>query len=431
MKRYDAYKDSGIEWIGEIPEGWNIVKIKHICRLKTGHTPPSNVVKYFNGSIRWYTPGDLNNNVLGDSARHLTQQALDENEAPLYPAQTTLLVGIGNVGRVGFSMQECSSNQQITALISDFCYPKWLFYIMQNEELKLRALALFTIVPIMNNEYLGNHKIMVPSIDEQEKIASYLDKKTFQIDSLTEKTERSIELLEEYRKSVISEAVTKGLNPNAPMKDSGVEWIGKIPEGWVCQKIKYLSKVIRGGSPRPIEHYLSDDDNGYNWIKIGDANKGSKYIKGTSQRIIEEGLSKTRMVHKGDLILSNSMSFGQPYILGIDGCIHDGWVSLSKSEVLPQEFMYYALMSEATALQFAVNASGGVVQNLNIEKIENTFIPFPNIEECERITHYLDQKTSEIDSLIKKKKQVVEKLQEYRKSLISECVTGKIKVPGV
>ena len=151
------------------------------------------------------------------------------------------------------------------------------------------------------------------------------------------------------------------------MKDSGIEWIGEIPMEWNIKRLKNLSVVIRGGSPRPIEDYLSPDDNGYNWIRIGDSKKGSKYIDSTERKIIPDGLKKSRFVKKGSLILSNSMSFGQPYILKIDGCIHDGWVALSDI-IIHKEFMYYFLISESARSQFQYKVAGGVVQNLNIDK---------------------------------------------------------------
>ena len=151
-------------------------------------------------------------------------------------------------------------------------------------------------------------------------------------------------------------------------KDSGVEWIGKIPSHWEVVPLKRKMRIIRGGSPRPIEKYLSN--NGYNWIKIGDTIKGDKYIRSTSQKIKTEGLSATRLVRRGDLILSNSMSFGEPYIIELEeGCIHDGWLSLSHLNDVDKEFLYYTLLSDLCKKQFDSSFDGGVVKNLNIDKV--------------------------------------------------------------
>lgn len=207
------------------------------------------------------------------------------------------------------------------------------------------------------------------------------------------------------------------------MKDSGVHWIGEIPNNWSVCRVKDVTCVERGGSPRPIDDYLTENVNGYNWIKIGDTTKGSKYITETKQRIIEEGLSKTRYVEKGTLLLTNSMSFGEAYILNTDGCIHDGWLAFSKYKDISKEFLYYFFVSPFSELQFKQQVAGGVVQNLNIEKVKTTIILLPSLEEQNRIVDYLDNKCSGIDSIIAKQEEIIEKLKEYKFSMISEVVT--------
>ena len=128
------------------------------------------------------------------------------------------------------------------------------------------------------------------------------------------------------------------------MKDSGIEWIGEIPEGWEVAKLKNIVSIVRGGSPRPIEAYMSDNDNDVNWIRISDTEKGSKYITHTSRKLIASGISKSRFIKRGSLILTNSMSFGEPYILDIDGCIHDGWVAFSDFKKLTKSSYIISLL---------------------------------------------------------------------------------------
>lgn len=260
------------------------------------------------------------------------------------------------------------------------------------------------------------------------KIADFLDAKCADIDQIRADIEKQIEILSDYKKSIITEAVTKGLDPKAKMKDSGIEWVGKIPEHWKIKRLKYTATIVRGGSPRPIESFISDDDVGHNWVKIGDTDKGCKYITHTSCKIIPSGLSKTRLVHKNDLILTNSMSFGTPYIMGIDGCIHDGWVAFSNYKGIEKEFLYWCLCSNLCKTQFEKQVDGGVVQNLNIDKIGMTTIFLPSIEEQLSIATYLDEKCSEIDATIAEKQKQLETLEEYKKSLIFEYVTGKKEV---
>ena len=205
-------------------------------------------------------------------------------------------------------------------------------------------------------------------------------------------------------------------------KDSGVEWIGKIPSHWEVVPLKRKMRIIRGGSPRPIEKYLSN--NGYNWIKIGDTIKGDKYIRSTSQKIKTEGLSATRLVRRGDLILSNSMSFGEPYIIELEeGCIHDGWLSLSHLNDVDKEFLYYTLLSDLCKKQFESSVDGGVVKNLNIDKAGYAIIFIPPISEQRSLVSYLDEKCGKIDKAIATQEKRVELLKELRQNIITQAVT--------
>lgn len=212
---------------------------------------------------------------------------------------------------------------------------------------------------------------------------------------------------------------------NREMKDSGVEWIGEIPYYWTPIKLKHTSNIVRGGSPRPIEAYLTDGT-GYNWIKIGDTIKGNKYIKSTKQKIISEGLSKTRYVKKDTLLLTNSMSYGEAYILDIDGCIHDGWLAFSDYQNANKEYLYYCLISAFCKNQFGSIVDGGVVSNLNIEKVKNAMVLLPSPTEQQQIVHFLDCKCTAINIAIEKTEKSIEKLEEYKKAVITKAVTKGI-----
>lgn len=202
-------KDSGIEWIGEIPEGWQIQKLKEVCQLQTGHTPPTNNPEYFNGDIQWFTPVDIQNNTLIDSARKVSVKAVVDGQVTIYKPQSILLVAIGaSAGKVGFAPDESSSNQQITALMPNDIFPKWLFYAMEANQERLFNLALFTTLPILNNDYLSGFVLAIPTYKEQQAIVVYLDAKTAEIDSLIDSKQQMVDKLCEYRRSLISEAVT-------------------------------------------------------------------------------------------------------------------------------------------------------------------------------------------------------------------------------
>ena len=170
-----------------------------------------------------------------------------------------------------------------------------------------------------------------------------------------------------------------------------IEVLHTIPRSWKFIKLSYVIDVSRGGSPRPIQDYLTTSKDGYNWIKIGDANINSKYIESTKEKIKKEGLYKTKLVHPGDFLLTNSMSFGHPYILKIDGCIHDGWLVLSdKFEVYNKDFLYYLLSSPYIYNSFCSTAGGSVVKNLNSDKVAETIIPLLSIREQTKIANKIN-----------------------------------------
>lgn len=169
-------------------------------------------------------------------------------------------------------------------------------------------------------------------------------------------------------------------------------------EGWTYKRLGDICTIERGGSPRPIDAFITTEDNGLNWIKIGDAVEGSKYISSTKEKIKPEGLKKTRFVHKGDFILSNSMSFGKPYILNIDGCIHDGWLVIhDENDTFDKSFLYYLLGSPNMYKEFKRLAVGGVVNNLNSKVVRDVIVPVPPLQEQERIVAELDLLTGIID----------------------------------
>jgi type I restriction enzyme S subunit len=207
------------------------------------------------------------------------------------------------------------------------------------------------------------------------------------------------------------------------MKDSGIEGIGEIPSDWKLSYLQYYADIVRGGSPRPIEKYMSDTEEGYNWIKIGDTTKGCRYITSVKEKIIAAGLTKTRRVSQGDLLLTNSMSFGEAYILQVNGCIHDGWLAFSNLRNIDKNYLYYYLISDSSKVQFEKSSDGGVVQNLNIDKVKHTYICIPQIDEQKKIADFLDKKCAEIDILTSDIQKQIDTLEQYKKSVITEAVT--------
>lgn len=204
-----------------------------------------------------------------------------------------------------------------------------------------------------------------------------------------------------------------------------------IPDTWEWVKLGAICVIARGGSPRPIKEYITTAPDGVNWIKIGDTEKNGKYISQTAEKIKPSGVSKSRMVHAGDFLLTNSMSFGRPYILKVDGCIHDGWLVISQSkEVFDQDYLYWLLSSYYAYMQFSDKVSGAVVKNLNSDKVANSVFPLPPLAEQKRIV----AKIEELLPLIDRYEEAWTKLEEFnkrfpgdmQKSLLQMAIQGKL-----
>ncbi len=195
-----------------------------------------------------------------------------------------------------------------------------------------------------------------------------------------------------------------------------------IPNDWNVITLGDYAQIFRGGSPRPIQAFLTTSDQGINWIKIGDVGAGEKFIESTEEKIIPEGVSRSRMVYKGDLILSNSMSYGRPYIMNIEGCIHDGWLVIQKYDRLfNREYLYYALSSDLTMQQYVAMAAGSSVQNLNKEKVSKVVLPRPKILEQKKIAEVL----SSIDALIVDLQKLIQKKKDIRRGSLQFYLNDK------
>lgn len=204
--------------------------------------------------------------------------------------------------------------------------------------------------------------------------------------------ERNAKALAEWEEKVKTNPKAKKPAPIVASEIGEEEIPFEVPESWCWCRLGDLAAIARGGSPRPINDFLTNDPDGYNWIKISDTDKGGKFINSTKQKIKKEGLYKTRLIHKGDFLLTNSMSFGRPYISNIEGCIHDGWLVFSFiNELINPDFIYHLLSSPFIYDSFSQSAAGGVVQNLNTDKVIDTLVPLPPLEEQEEIVKKVEE----------------------------------------
>ena len=200
-----------------------------------------------------------------------------------------------------------------------------------------------------------------------------------------------------------------------------------LPEGWAWERLGNVSTIARGGSPRPIEDYLTDDTDGINWIKIGDTEKDGKYIVHTKEKIKPAGLSKTRYVHDGDFLLTNSMSFGRPYILKTDGCIHDGWLVIGDIDtVFNQDYLYYALSSGFMYTTLSLLAAGSTVKNLKSDTVRSVLFPIPPLGEQERMARRLEQLISFVDAINIEKRQLVDIINQTKSKILDLAIRGQL-----
>lgn len=249
--------------------------------------------------------------------------------------------------------------------------------------------------------------LSVPSLKEQQKIGKQLDT----LDYLITLHQRKYDKLLNLKKAMLEKIFPQNgsVYPEIRFKE--------FTDAWEQRKFSDLVQIERGGSPRPIDAYITDASNGLNWVKIGDAPAQGNYITKTAEKIRPEGLSKTREVHPGDLILSNSMSFGKPYIMGIDGCIHDGWLLIRNTyNIFDLTFLCHLLGTPQMLSQYRSLASGSTVNNLNKELVGNTVVTIPNIDEQRVLGQYLEQ----LDHLITLHQRKLEKLKNIKKSCLEK-----------
>lgn len=432
MKKYDSYKDSGIEWIGEIPEHWNINRLRNIAdSIKTGSTPPSEEIQYFEPKdINWYGPGDFDDLILYDAKRKISNLSIKENICRLFPPNSILLIGIGaTVGKVGIVSEASTSNQQINAIILKNEYnPKYYTYFISTIKDIIVMEASSATLPIFNQTQTKNIVLPVPEIFEQTTIANYLDHKTTQIDTLIAKKEQFIILLQEERTAVINHAVTKGLDPKVKMKDSGIEWLGEIPEHWEVKKLKFVSKITRGAILRPVDEPSYFDDNGeWTYLNISDATICDKYLDYGKLRLSELGSTKSARVEPNNLIITASATIGKPFINKIPVCVHDGFIPITELKV-NIDFLYNYFKNPQL---FNGLGKSNTQKNIYLEDVKNLIIPIPNLEEQLLIARYIEEEIIRIETLISKSLQEIELLKEYKTALISEVVTGKVDVRDV
>ena len=421
MKLYEKYKPSGIEWLGDIPEHWEVKRVKDVTKyVKTGTTPAASKGDFFtDGTEIWFTPSDINNGNIENSNRKVTISAFEERELTFFPENSVYLIGIGGTqGKVAICSIKASCNQQINVLVgSKVVFPRFLFYQLVVTGSTLLKWSNYTTMPIFTQSDTKYLVFILPQYSEQTAIANYLDTKTAAIDRKIELLTAKADKYKALRRSLINETVCRGLNPNVSLKDSGIEWIGMIPEHWEVKRLKEVDTIIMGQSPN------SDDYNfelkGYPFLQ-GNAEFGS--ISPTPSTWCEVA-SKTVVIN--DILVSVRAPIGAVNIADVKYGIGRGLCAI-RAKKSYYKFLYYYFVSQNSFLQSI--GTGTTYIAISMKDITNLLIAFPPHTEQNAIAVYLDDKTAQIDAILTNIGEQITKLTQLRKTLINDVVTGKIKV---
>lgn len=436
-RKYERYKDSGVEWIGEIPEGWTKRKLTWIFDvIGSGTTPTSSNTEYYDGDIPWLITGDLNDGIICSTSKTVTTLALTEySSLKLYPENSLVVAMYGaTIGKLGLTKIRTTTNQACCVM----AYPinsdvRYMFYWFLGNRKEIINLSQGGGQPNISQDIIRSLRVYCPPIDEQIQIADFLDQKTAEIDSLIADKEKLIALLEEQRQAIITEAVTKGLNPDVKMKDSGVEWIDNIPEYWCVSKLSHVAlvKARLGWKGLTASEYVDD---GYIFLATPNIKTNKidfenvNYI--TAERYYE---SPEIMLDLNDVLLAKDGS-----TLGTVNVIRElprpATVNSSIAVIRPQQeklsgvFLYYFLASNYMQNVIQRMKDGMGVPHLFQRDINKFDILVPPLEEQIQIVDFLEKKTAEISCLVAEIEEQIIKLREYRQSLIFEAVTGKIDI---
>lgn len=440
----EKIKSSGIEWIGDIPDSWNIKRVKYLATLKgrigwQGLTSDEYTdegpylitgVDFENGKVNW------------DSCVHITRERWEEAKEIQIKNGDLLITKDGTVGKVAIvselnDLASLNSGVLVIRTNEDFDR-KFLYWVLLSEEFwvwfRLKNAGNSTIIHLYQNDF-AEFSYTYPSKEEQILIADFLDGRCGEIDNIAKDIEMQIDILQEYKKSLITETVTRGLDKSANMKDTGIEWIGEISEHNQVRRLKYLTTIKDGTHDTP--EYVDEGENTYPLIT-------SKYIDYENKTIsIEEAnhishddfisIYKRSNVEKGDIIMPMIGTIGKPVIVETNAKFAIKNVALFKTneDIISAKYIYYQFYSDVLLEQFSLMKKGGVQSFVSLTILGNLLFVDTSYAIKTQIVSYLDEQCERIDSILNIKKEQLNRIMGHKKSLIFEYVTGKKRVKEV
>lgn len=417
MKQYDSYKDSGVEWIGEVPSHWEIVPLKFTGEFSNGLTySPKDVVDY---GILVLRSSNIQNSSLSF-----------EDNVYVSNVSKALLVQKGDViicsrnGSAALVGKSAFIDKDINATFGAFMMryipkinKKYGFYLFQTAIGRYKGYFATTTINQLTKNTIGEMKVPLANTEEQTAIVDFLDKKCSEIDHVISAQQKRIALLQELKQSVITHAVTKGLNPNVEMDAAEEDWINRLPASWGKAKLKYYIHLVNGRAYSQPE-LLSEGK--YKVLRVGNFFTNDTWYYSNME------LEEDKYCNNGDLLYAWSASFG-PYIWNQDRTIYHYHIwKVCYNECMDKMYVYYMLKA-ITNFKLG-DIHGSTMVHITMESMNKSIIPIPSLDEQKDIASYLDKKCASIDSSISKAQHQVDLLQEYKQSLINEVVTGKRKV---
>ena len=423
-----AMKDSGIEWIGQIPENWILTKIKYNSLIYTGNSISDNEkdnYQYQDNSVPYISTKDIDvstNSITYDTGMFIS--CMDKN-FKIAPKNSSLLCieGVSARKKIGFTERDvCFVNKLCCFKSLRKCLSKYMYYSLQSSSfLTDFFLSMSGLIGGVSTKQIKNIFIPIPPLSEQKKIADYLDKRCEKIDTAIDNQKQIIEKLKEYKQSLITETVTKGLNPNVKLKDSGIEWIGSIPEHWNIRKAKHFLRQ-KGIKNKPNEEVLSL------YRDLGVVIKSSRE---DNFNVTSENTENYKFVEENDVVINKMKTWqGSIAVSNYQGIVSPAYYVCEFTIKVFSRYIHYLLRNKAYIPEYRRLSEGIRIGqwDLGYDDFKNIPYTFPPLSEQKEIAEYLDKKCNQIDEAIKQKEETISKLEEYKKSLIFECVTGKKEV---
>lgn len=428
-----AMKNSGIAWIGEIPQEWDLRKIKFSFGIVAGATPKSGEANYWDGDIPWVTPADYTTEDVFISAgrKSITPEGMGSCATSLVPAGSLVFSKRAPVGLVAISSNPLCTNQGCLSCVpKEKVDAKYYYYVMSIYSEQFDLFASGTTFKEISADAFANFKLPYPIFETQKKIAAYLDAKCAEIDALIAAKEKTNALLKERRQSIIYEAVTKGFDPSAPMKDSGVEWIGEIPKKWKIAALKRLGTPVTGSTPSKDNPNYWDGE--IPWVSSKDMKMD--YLLDSEDHITQEAVAGCGLTlfAPGTLIFcvrSGILRHTFPVAVAtIPVTINQDLRALCLTGNVNPAFLLYYMKGMNDTIVTLYQKIGATVESIEMDWFLYFPVVLPSREEQDRIVEALDSECTSLDQTVQQNEATIKQLKEYRQSLIYEAVTGKIKV---